>query len=476
MSFNRDVLKRVNVWPPRRSTILVGDTGVGFALFEDPAFQKLLATNVSERLGVMYPKDPFSGLDKLDQPSDEDRNFFDNDVFGYSGSLVSEVASLFGAASSSRFPGVEHILAFARDERAQDSYEPAHGSHVAGLAAGGPDFIEAFPDIGYFVGLKFYRLPLLNGANPNSSVTYSQNDIKRLFDFGKASNSDVINFSMFYKKENPFLNMEYQGLVVTSAGNRKGDLRSEERFSFPAALDRSILPLGNQLIVVAALDDEDKLASFSNFSPVHADIAAPGVRLSSYDLSGDRICMSGTSQASPLVTFTLSLLRALGLPDSRALKKRLFKAADFVPALEDKIVKGRRLNIATTVDLFVDQVWTRGAEEPLRGFLSSNLPSGHVVLCPDPGDEKLSSTRGFSLMDHLQTIHRVSDDEFNFVVKGISSEAYEESVCAPANTVLRFRDLSGERHTLVLSELDRVVTTAYPSQRVFLQRELLSGS
>jgi thermitase len=104
-------------------------------------------------------------------------------------------------------------------------------------------------------------------------------------------------------------------LLIAAAGN-DGDNTVE----YPAGLD--------QVVSVAAIDDSDEVAPFSN-SNADVEIAAPGVDILSTQLGGGYIRMSGTSMATPHVAGAAALLWGLK-PSATAgtIRRRLDAAVD----------------------------------------------------------------------------------------------------------------------------------------------------
>ncbi len=134
--------------------------------------------------------------------------------------------------------------------------------------------------------------------------------------------------------------IEASGAVfVAAAGNGGGSHKH-----YPAAYS-----LAN-IISVAATDDDDQLASFSNFHGSWVDLGAPGVSILSADIGNGYVLRSGTSMAAPHVSGAAALVMAEfpGLTNDDV-KGQLLDTVDLVPALDGKTVTGGRLNAAAAV-------------------------------------------------------------------------------------------------------------------------------
>ena len=105
------------------------------------------------------------------------------------------------------------------------------------------------------------------------------------------------------------------------------------------------------MISVAASDERDKLASFSNWGKAGVDLAAPGDEIASTSRGGDYEYMSGTSMAAPLVAAAAAMLRKQGdgLPVA-TIRKLLLKHADDKKAFKGKVASGGRLNVRRALD------------------------------------------------------------------------------------------------------------------------------
>ena len=127
-------------------------------------------------------------------------------------------------------------------------------------------------------------------------------------------------------------------LFVTAAGN--DGINTDISPVYPASYDL------DNIIAVAATDQNDRLAKFSNFGSSSVDLAAPGVEILSTVPNDQYRVVSGTSMAAPHVAGAAALLLAQnrGLTIT-GLKAALLNGTDPLAAPADATVSGGRLNV-----------------------------------------------------------------------------------------------------------------------------------
>jgi subtilisin family serine protease len=127
-------------------------------------------------------------------------------------------------------------------------------------------------------------------------------------------------------------------LFVAAAGNSSYDNDAYPHYPSSYALDN--------IIAVAATDNDDQLAYFSCWGATSVDIAAPGVSIYSTLPDGGYGYMDGTSMACPHVSGALALILARfpGIPAASA-RLLVFNSADPLPQLSGLMATGARLNV-----------------------------------------------------------------------------------------------------------------------------------
>ena len=218
-----------------------------------------------------------------------------------------------------------------------------HGTHIAGIIAAVKNNNKGV--IGVAPNAKIMAI--------KSSLTTS-NIIKGI-NFAQQNGAKIINASWgsnYY--DNALRNgmISFPGLFIVAAGNC-GDVSSyssngctsQNQTFYPAAFDL------DNIISVAATDQNDNLASFSNYSSSFIDIGAPGVNiLSTVTSSGDGSdekygYINGTSMATSYVAGLAALIEGYkqGLTDAQV-KNIILTTGDSLSSLSGKTVSGKRID------------------------------------------------------------------------------------------------------------------------------------
>jgi thermitase len=131
-------------------------------------------------------------------------------------------------------------------------------------------------------------------------------------------------------------------LFVAAAGNGEADGIGDNNDltpNYPANYPNS------NVISVAATDNRDRLASFSNFGVNTVDLAAPGVSILSTLPGNTYGTYSGTSMATPHVTGVAALIKSQNpTADDGAIKAQILQFAEKKTSLKNKVATSGRLN------------------------------------------------------------------------------------------------------------------------------------
>jgi subtilisin family serine protease len=274
------------------------------------------------------------------------------------------------------------------------TYDPmddnGHGTHVSGTigAAGGNSIgVVGVNWTTSIMGLKFLDSKG-NGTTANA--------IKAI-DFAvkaksKGVNVRVLNASWGGGSYDASLLAEIQMandngiLFVAAAGNNGTD--NDTSPSYPA--NYSV----QNVIAVAATDNNDSLASFSNYGATTVELGAPGVDIASTWPRNQYAYESGTSMATPHVTGAAALILAYQKDHYQRdltlaqLKDAILNNVDKIPSLNVKTFTGGRLNVYKAV----------ANSTPMPDFSISISQSSTAVACGGSSSYTVTVTplNGFS--------------------------------------------------------------------------------
>ena len=224
-----------------------------------------------------------------------------------------------------------------------------HGTHVAGtIAAEGNNAVG-------ITGVNWQaKVMALKFLGPNSGSTL---DAVEAINYAVAKGADISNNSWGYvgapsrSLRDAITRADDAGhLFVAAAGNGGADGVGDNNDANTSNTNYPSSFANPNVVSVAATDNRDALASFSNFGASTVDLAAPGVNVLS-TLPGDRYgYFSGTSMATPHVTGVAALLKSQQPTlDDAQLKARILDGVDAKGNLSGRVLTGGRLNAANAL-------------------------------------------------------------------------------------------------------------------------------
>jgi len=337
--------------------VTTGSSGVVIAVVDTGV--EITHPDLADNIWVNPGEVPGNGID-------DDGNGLVDDVNGWDFG-----SSDFGPGGAGRFGG--------DNNPDDDSVGGGHGTAVAGTigAVGNNGF--GITGVNWDVSILPVKIANDAGALVGGAIISAHEYLTDLLNRGvpiAASNNSYGAFAPgFFQEEFEDFDFEREaiedfiaagGTFVASAGNDAND--NDESFTtFPAAHN---LP---GIIAVAATDNRDELASFSNFGETTVDVAAPGERILTTTTGGGFTFIDGTSFSGPIVAGVVGLMKSVR-PDltPEQVRDALIASSDRVPGLVDKVVADGRVNAFRALEF----VLTDG---PLVTQFSPGSPTGAPV-------------------------------------------------------------------------------------------------
>jgi thermitase len=219
---------------------------------------------------------------------------------------------------------------------ASSSDDHDHGTHCAGTIGAMGNNSQGVAGVNWNVTLMPVKFLSATGSGSSEGAINSINYARQMKanimsnSWGGGGFSQIMQDSITAARD--------QGILfVAAAGNDAAD--NDALASYPASY-----PVDN-VLSVAASDNQDKIANFSNYGKSKVHVAAPGVRILSTTKGGKYAAFSGTSMATPHVAGIAALLMSA---DSTLrysdLKERLIRTSTPVAGLKKKVVAKGRVN------------------------------------------------------------------------------------------------------------------------------------
>jgi thermitase len=221
-----------------------------------------------------------------------------------------------------------------------------HGTHCAGIIGAEGDNQDGIAGVNWHVQIMPLKFLRANGSG-------TLKDAIECINYAIARKHDGVNVRVISASwgsmmgarslEDAIRRAGEEGILfVAAAGNNSTN--NDRLPHYPSNYDQP------NVLSVAALDRNDRLARFSNFGARTVHLAAPGAEILSTWPNNQYEEHSGTSMATPEVAGVAALILAANPNMSmKELRARLLESVDRLPALEGKVASGGRLNAARAV-------------------------------------------------------------------------------------------------------------------------------
>lgn len=235
-----------------------------------------------------------------------------------------------------------------------------HGTRMAAIALGGPDYLSSLDDD----DIPIVNLKIVDFTNPVTGrlldPTYLPKAVDYLVNLVEPK-VDVINMSLSAETQmmpiRNTISQESRTLFVVAAANRdSGGEDLSIKAAYPARLSGNH-DFATNLITVASHDSKGIHAEHSNWGQ-NVDIHAPGCVIPTVHTDGEIVTETGSSVAAAIVSFAAGVIRGLGGGGMSAqkIKARLLGSADVDPKLANRSWTGARLNIVKAISLTHDVI------------------------------------------------------------------------------------------------------------------------
>lgn len=254
--------------------------------------------------------------------------------------------------------------------------EQGHGTAIAGIIAAEGNNATGVSGV-------MWRASLMSLRVLDNTGTGDVADAVEAIDYASTHGAQVINISWGTAGESLILKEAIERaisrgvVVVCSAGNNSRNVDSAPYY--PASFN---IP---DLIAVAASDNFDQLASWSNWGPNRVTIAAPGTNILTTRMGGGYWLTTGTSASAPLVSGVAGLLKSVRSSlNSGQAETALSNGARQVVSLAGKVSAGGVASAAGALQA-LQAIPNQPQTYPTPGYGSGGTgPGGTFSTTPPP--------------------------------------------------------------------------------------------
>jgi len=243
----------------------------------------------------------------------------------------------------------------AQDNNPDDPVTQGHGTAVAGIigAVGGNGLGVA--GVMWNVSILPIKIFGNQGGAPGIAIINAQEYIamlKRDFgvnivasnnSYGSLNPNDANDFDD--AQEIAIRNATDAGILFVAAAGNDANNNDGPIFSYPDGYPNPLI------IAVAATNNRDRLASFSNFGLTRVDVGAPGEQTLTTAVGGGYQYINGTSFASPYTAGVIGLLASVNrYATPEQLRDALYMGVDQLASLSGLVATGGRINAARSME------------------------------------------------------------------------------------------------------------------------------
>ena len=262
-----------------------------------------------------------------------------------------------------------------------------HGTHVAGIIGAVSNNAVGVSGINWRVSLMALKFMGSEGgtvADELKCISYILDQKSKGVPI-RVVNASFGSSEASYFEEEAIAKLEEAGIILSAAAGNDGRQIGKSYHNYPA--EYGLL----NIISVAASDNMDRLASFSNYGLHSVDLAAPGVGILSSYLHGNYKSESGTSMAAPQVSGAIGLLMAAFNPSPLEARERILRGVEANNYLYGKVFSNGRLDVygALKVELTGPYIFdisstggSAGTQVTLKGARFGNVvtPANNVTF------------------------------------------------------------------------------------------------